>query len=84
MVATAPTKSVASFNVSRGAGNSFNIADDSFDAGDSFDPLQNGVTGSTNLNGTLTYTRPDGGVVTVQYLAEETPALCVFAGTAVG
>lgn len=63
---------------------SFYGEDDSFDVGNTFDPLQSGTTGSTNLNGTLVYARPDGGVVTVEFLADESPALCVFAGTAIG
>jgi hypothetical protein len=66
------------------ANQSFYGADDTFDAGDSFDPLQNGTTGSNNLTGTLVYAQPDGGVVTVEFLAEESPAFCVFAGTAIG
>jgi hypothetical protein len=63
---------------------SFYVENDSFDVGGSFDPLQTGTTFGTNVNGTLVYARPDGGVVTVEYLANESPALCVFAGTAIG
>lgn len=66
------------------ANQSFYVADDSFDVGDSFDVLQNATTGSTNLNGTLVYARQDGGVVTVEFLAQETASNCVFAGTATG
>jgi hypothetical protein len=66
------------------ANQSFYAEDDSFDAGSTFDPLQNGTTGSNNITGTLVYARPDGGVVTVNFLADESPALCVFAGTAIG
>ena len=66
-----------------GAGNYY-IADDAFTIGDSFDVLQNGITGSTNLRGTLTYARPDGEVVTADFLAQETATGCVFAGTAIG
>src|SRR5204863_5183926 len=66
------------------ANQSFYVADDTFDVGNTFDPLQNGTTGSTDLTGTLVYARPDGGVVTVEFLGQETPALCVFAGTAIG
>jgi hypothetical protein len=62
----------------------FYVEDDAFDVGDTFDPLQNGVTGSTNLSGTLVYSRQDGGTVTVDFLAEETATGCVFAGTAIG
>jgi hypothetical protein len=68
-----------------GGGNqSFYIDDDNFDVGDTFDPLQSGTTGGTNLNGTLVYARQDGGVVTVEFLADEGSAGCVFAGTAIG
>jgi hypothetical protein len=63
---------------------SFYIDDDNFDVGDTFDPLQNATTGSTNLNGTLVYARQDGGVVTVEFLADEGASGCVFAGTAIG
>jgi hypothetical protein len=63
---------------------SFYVEDDTFDAGNTFDPLENGITGSNNLNGTLVYARPDGGVVTVEFLADESPAFCVFAGTEIG
>jgi hypothetical protein len=62
----------------------FYVEDDAFDVGDTFDPLQNAVTGSNNLSGTLVYTRQDGGVVTVDFLAEETATGCVFAGSAIG
>ena len=63
---------------------SFYVEDDAFDVGDSFDPLQNATTSSTNLSGTLVYARQDGGVVTVDFLAEESASGCVFAGTAIG
>ena len=66
------------------ANQSFYVADDMFNVGSTFDPLQNGTTGSDNLNGTLVYAQPDGGVVTVAFLADESPALCVFAGTVIG
>jgi hypothetical protein len=66
-------------------GQTFYVEDDAFDIGDPpFDILEDGVTGSTNLNGTLVYSRPDGVVVTVSFLAEETASGCVFAGTATG
>ena len=58
--------------------------DDAFNPGDSFEVLQNAVTGSTDLRGTLTYVRPDGEVVTAEFLAQETATGCVFAGTAIG
>jgi hypothetical protein len=60
----------------------FYIADDAFNIGDSFDVL--GTTGSDAVEGTLTYARSDGEVVTATFLAEETPTGCVFAGTATG
>jgi hypothetical protein len=66
------------------ANQSFYVEDDAFDVGNAFDPLENGTTGSTNLNGTLVYARQDGGVVTVDFLADESPPGCVFAGTAIG
>ncbi len=66
-----------------GAGNYY-TADDAFNVGDTFEVLQNGVTGSTGLRGTLTYVRPDGEVVTADYMAQETATGCVFAGSAIG
>jgi hypothetical protein len=66
-----------------GAGNYYN-GDDAFNVGDSFDVLLSGTTGGTGLRGTLTYVRPDGEVVTADYLAQETATGCVFAGTAIG
>jgi hypothetical protein len=66
------------------ANQSFYGEDDSFDVGNTFDPLQSGTTGSNDLTGTLVYAQPDGGVVTVDFLAAESPAFCVFAGTAIG
>jgi hypothetical protein len=61
----------------------FYVADDAFNIGDSFDPLDDGASNSDTLQGTLTYVRSDGEVATATYLAEET-AGCVFAGTATG
>jgi hypothetical protein len=66
-----------------GAGNYY-TADDAFNAGDTFEVLQNGTTGSTGLRGTLTYARPDGEIVTADFLAQETGTGCVFAGSAIG
>jgi hypothetical protein len=66
-----------------GVGNYY-ASDDAFNIGDSFGVLQNAVTGSTALRGTLTYVRPDGEVTTADYLAQETATGCVFAGTAIG
>jgi hypothetical protein len=60
------------------------ITDDSFNLGDSFDPLNEVGTNSDTLQGTLTYVRVDGEVVTATYLAEETSTGCVFAGNAIG
>jgi len=65
-------------------GGSYYIGDDAFNAGDSFDVLANATTGSTGVRGTLTYVRPDGEVVSSDYLAQETATGCVFAGTAIG
>jgi hypothetical protein len=67
------------------ANQSFYVEDNAFDIGDApFDILQNVPTGSTSLNGTLVYARPDGLVVTASFLAEETATGCVFAGSATG
>jgi hypothetical protein len=66
------------------ADSSYYISDNAFNAGDSFDVLENGLTFSTDLRGTLTYARPDGEVVTADFLAQETATGCVFAGSAVG
>jgi hypothetical protein len=63
---------------------SFYNADDAFNIGDSFDVVDSVDTNSDAIEGTLTYARPDGEVVTATYLAEETPTGCVFAGTAIG
>lgn len=62
----------------------YHVQDNAFNAGDSFDVLQDAVTESTGLRGTLIYVRPDGEVVTADYLAQETATGCVFAGSAVG
>ena len=66
------------------AGGNYYVADNAFNPGDSFDVLQDAVTGSTGLRGTLTYARPDGEVVTADYMAQETATGCVFAGSTVG
>ena len=57
---------------------------DPFNPGESHNIL--GATGGSDLQGTLTYVRADGGVVTATYLAEEDPPgnRCVFGGTATG
>jgi hypothetical protein len=67
-----------------GVTGAFYVEDDAFNVGESFDVLQDGTTGSNNLSGELVYTRQDGGVVTVTYLAEESGGVCVFGGTATG
>lgn len=68
------------------AGSSHYNEDDSFNPGESFDVLRGGITGSSDVEGTLTYVRSDGGVVTATYLAEEDPPgnRCIFGGTATG
>jgi hypothetical protein len=66
-----------------GAGNYY-LGDNAFNAGETFDILQNATTAGTDLRGTLTYVRPDGEVVTADYLAQETATGCVFAGSAIG
>ena len=60
------------------------IADDTFSIGDSFDVLDGGVTSSDALQGTLTYARAGGEVVTATFMAEQVGGGCVFAGTATG
>ena len=71
------------------SGSGYYIEDDSFSPPESFDPLRDsgaGATGSSNVQGTLTYLRPDGEVVTATFLAEEDPPgnRCIFGGTATG
>ena len=56
------------------------LADDDFGATETFDVLPAG----TDVSGTLTYARQDGGVVTATFLAQETATRCVFAGSATG
>ena len=61
--------------------------DDSFNVGDSLNVVDNqagAASTSNNVEGTLTYARADGEVVTATFLAEETAGGCVFAGTATG
>ena len=74
---------IHSGGVSSSAPNYFN-RDDSFNPGESFNVL--GASGGGYLQGTLTYLRPDGGVVTATYLVEEDPPRnrCAFGGTATG
>jgi hypothetical protein len=65
------------------AGNTpFYIADNAFNIGTSFDLLE-AANNSDAIQGTMTYARTDGEVVTATFLAEEA-AGCVFAGTATG
>jgi hypothetical protein len=54
-----------------------------FGVGSSFDVLDEGTTNASPLEGTLTYARPDGEVVTATFMAREV-GNCVFAGTAIG
>jgi hypothetical protein len=67
-------------------GSSHYNADDSFNPGESFDVLRGSVTGGSDVEGTLTYVRSDGVVVTATYLAEEDPPgnRCIFGGMATG
>jgi hypothetical protein len=61
--------------------------DDAFNPGDAFNPIDNALgnsTGDSNMRGTLVYVRPDGEVLTSDFMAEETATGCVFAGTAIG
>jgi hypothetical protein len=69
-----------------GADQPYYIENDTFDVGNSFDPLDTGLTSATNLRGSLTYVRQDGEVVTADFLAERDPGgnRCVFAGSAIG
>ena len=67
-----------------GGGGNYYVGDDAFNLGDSFDVLLNATRAAPALRGTLTYARPDGEVVTADYLAQETATGCVFAGTAIG
>ena len=60
----------------------FYNADNAFNIGASFDVLDEGSSGSDALQGSLTYVRPDGEVVTATFMAEEAPGRCTFAGTA--
>ena len=59
----------------------FERVDEDFDAGESHDVLD---LKTPPLQGTLTYVRADGELVTVTFMAEEVAAGCVFAGTATG
>jgi hypothetical protein len=72
------------WNSAGGAEQDFYIENNDFNVGNTFDPLDNAVTGSTSLEGTLVYVRQDGGIVTASFLAQETGGNCVFAGTATG
>jgi hypothetical protein len=60
--------------------------DDDLDVGDSLNLVDDERAAGDNLNGRIVYFRPDGGVVTGQYLAEEDSAQgndCEFVGTAI-
>jgi hypothetical protein len=67
-----------------GAEQDFYVEDDAFNVGDTFDPLDDVTTGSTDLEGSLAYVRQDGGLATVTFVAEEAAGNCTFAGTAMG
>jgi hypothetical protein len=54
-----------------------------FNIGTPFDVLDEGTTNAGPLQGTLTYLRSDGEIVTATFMAQETGG-CVFAGTAIG
>ena len=76
---------IHSGGIGTSAVNGYYTEDDSFNPGDPpFNVL--GATGGGGLQGTLTYVRPDGAVVTATYLVEEDPPgnRCVFGGTATG
>ena len=75
---------IHSGGIGTSAVNGYYAEDDNFNPGDSFNVL--GATGGGGLQGTLTYVRPDGGVVTATYLVEEDPPgnRCIFGGTATG
>jgi hypothetical protein len=62
----------------------FHVEDNAFNVGITFDPLDNGTTGSTSLQGSLVYVRQDGGIVTASFLAQKSGGSCTFAGTATG
>jgi hypothetical protein len=62
----------------------FYVEDDAFNVGDTFDPLDDTSTGSTDLEGSLVYVRQDGGLVTASFIAEESGGSCTFAGMAIG
>jgi len=76
---------IHSGGIGTSAVNGYYAEDNSFNPGDSFDVLT-APTGGSDVQGTLTYVRADGGVVTATYLAEEDPPgnRCVFGGTATG
>jgi hypothetical protein len=67
-----------------GGDGGFYNADDAFNVGTSFDVLDEGATNSDALQGTLTYLRADGVMVTATFMGEEEPGRCVFVGTAIG
>lgn len=68
------------------AGSSYYNEDDSFNPGEAFDPLRDATTGSSNVQGTFTYLRLDGEVVTATFVAEEDAGAgrCLFGGTVIG
>jgi hypothetical protein len=72
------------WNPGGATGKDFHIEENAFNVGTPFDPLDNGTTNSTSVEGSLVYARQDGGVVTASFLAEESGGVCTFAGTAMG
>jgi hypothetical protein len=71
----------------QGAEQDFYSEDDDFNVGETLNPLDDltaTTTANSNLQGSLTYTRQDGGVITATFLAEQSSSLCLLAGTAVG
>jgi hypothetical protein len=72
------------WNSAGGNEQDFYVEDDAFNVGDTFDPLDDAITASTNLEGSLVYVRQDGGLVTASFMAEASGGNCTFAGTAIG
>jgi hypothetical protein len=83
-VSGAIVHSGGTWNPGGATGKDFHIEDNAFNVGATFDPLDNGTTNSTSVEGTLEYVRQDGGVVTASFLAEESAGNCTFAGMAIG
>ncbi len=75
---------IHSGGTSLGGVGTFYIEDDSFDIGNNFDYLEDAVTEGDSVQGTLTYTQPNGTVVTAVFESEEDSlgANCVISGHA--